>query len=276
MLLDYDTRFAFQVQANNPNFSYPKHFATIYEAFHRLNVPIDIVPPDADFSRYKLVIAPALYVLPKALAERLKAFAEAGGVLVTTLRSGVKDETNAVVEMPLPGLLAELCGITIQDYDSLPEGIGQRLEFSDTLSPALSTIGDAQADIWCDVLIPQRAEVVARYTANYYQGEAAVTRNGMGQGHAVYVGTAGNQALYESLAPWLLELADVSAPLQKYEGLEFTERTAGDTRFRFFLNHSGEAKRICVRGHDLLSDSPIEGEATLPPKGVLVLSSRDS
>ena len=272
MLLDYDTRFAFQVQANNPNFSYPAHFATIYEAFHRLNVPIDIVPPDADFSHYKLVIAPALYVLPEALAERLKAFTEAGGVLVTTLRSGVKDETNAVVDLPLPGLLAELCGVTIQDYDSLPEGAGQGLTFTDGITP----VGDAQADIWCDVLIPQRAEVVARYTANYYQGEAAVTRNGVGQGHAVYVGTAGNRALYETLAPWLLELADVSAPLQKYEGLELTERTAGDTRFHFFLNHSGEAKRICVRGHDLLSDSPIEGEATLPPKGVLVLPSRDS
>ena len=120
-LLDYDTRFAFQVQANNPHFSYPEHFSTIYEAFHRLNVPVDIVPPDADLSNYKLIIAPAPYVLPETLAERLKTFTEAGGTLLVTLRSGVKDEANAVVNLPLPGLLAELCGVTIQDYDSLPE-----------------------------------------------------------------------------------------------------------------------------------------------------------
>ena len=267
MLLDYDTRFAFQVQANTPQFSYPEHFATLYEAFHRVNVPVDIVPPDADFSRYKLVIAPALYVLPEILAERLKTFTEAGGTLLTTLRSGVKDETNAVVNMPLPGLLAELCGITIQDYDALPEGMTQKLEFIHEVTP----VSDAQADVWCDVLAPQSAEAVARYTANYYQGEAAVTHNRAGRGHAVYIGTAGNRALYDTLAPWLLELADVLVPVSEHVGLELTERVQGDTRWRFMLNHSNEEKRVCVRGYDLLSDRQLDGEVTLPPKEVLVV-----
>ena len=134
MLLDYNTRFAFQVQANNPDFSYPAHFATIHEAFHRLNVSVDIVPSDADLSRYKLVIAPALYVLPERLADSLRTFVEAGGTLLTTLRSGVKDEANAVVDMPLPGLLAELCGVTIEDYDSLPGSEEQGLEFTGTVT----------------------------------------------------------------------------------------------------------------------------------------------
>ncbi len=271
MLLDYDSRFAFQVQANNPNFSYPAHFATIYEAFHRLNVPVDIVPPDADLSRYKLVTAPALYVLDDALAGRLKTFVEAGGTLLTTLRSGVKDEANAVVDMPLPGLLAELCGITIEDYDSLPEGAGQGLEFT-----AVTPVGEARANVWCDIVTPQGAEVVARYTADYYGGEAAVTRNRAGRGQAVYVGTAGNRALYDTLAPWLLNLADVATPLKKRKeqgGLEVTERVRGDARLRFVLNHSDQERRLSAQGHDLLSDTQLNGEVTLPPKGVLVLSS---
>ncbi len=266
MLLDYDSRFAFQVQANNPQFRYPEHFATIYGAFHRLNISVDIVPPDADLSRYKLVITPALYVLPETLAERLKTFTKAGGVLVTTLRSGVKDEANAVVDMPLPGRLAELCGVTIQDYDSLPEGAGQKLEFASDIPSK----NEAKADIWCDIVTPQSAEVVARYTANYYQDEAAVTRNRAGQGHAVYVGTAGNRALYDTLAPWLLELAGVSVSAGE-AGPELTERVRGDTRLRFVLNHSDQEKRVYVQGHDLLSDRYLNGEVTLPPKEVLVL-----
>ena len=267
MLLDYNTRFAFQVQANNPHFSYPAHFATIYEAFHRLNVSVDIVPPDADLSRYKLVTAPALYVLPERLADSLRTFVETGGTLLTTLRSGVKDEANAVVNMPLPGLLAELCGVTIQDYDSLPEGARQGLEFTTAVTP----VGDAQANVWCDVLTPQGAEVVARYTANYYAGEAAVTLNRAGDGHAIYVGTAGNRALYDTLAPWLLGLADVSVPFKEQGRLEVTERIQGDARLRFILNHSDEARRVSARGYDLLSDAQLDGDVTLPPKGVLVL-----
>ena len=267
MLLSYDVRFAFQVQANNPQFSYPAHFATIYEAFHRLNVPIDIVPPDAELSRYKLVVTPALYIVDDVLTERLKDFTKAGGTLLTTLRSGVKDEANAVVNRSLPGLLAELCGMTIQDYDSLPEGTKQGLEFSDDVP----TIGDVQADIWCDILTPQSAEVVARYTANYYQGDAAVTHNRAGDGHAVYVGTAGNRALYDTLVPWLLDLAKVSAPQQEQDGLEITERKKGDARLRFVLNHSDKAQRVSVQGYDLLTDTDIDGDITLAPKGVLVV-----
>jgi beta-galactosidase len=267
MILSYDARFAFEIQANNPDFHYPTHFSTIYEAFHCLNVPVDIAPPDADLSRYKLVIAPALYVLDKTLAERLKAFTKTGGTLVATLRSGVKDEANAVVDMPLPGLLADLLGMTIQDYDSLPEDVGQPLEFMNGITPK----GNAQANTWCDILTPHTAEVVARYSKDYYGGEAAATLNHVGAGHTVYVGTAGNRALYDTLAPWLLELSGISTPSKPSEGLEVTERRQGDTCLRFILNHSDQPKRISVCGHDLLSNTYLDGKVELPPKGVLVL-----
>ena len=49
MLLDYDSRFAFQIQANNPNFSYPAHFHAIYTALHRRNVAVDVIAGSADF-----------------------------------------------------------------------------------------------------------------------------------------------------------------------------------------------------------------------------------
>lgn len=267
MLLSYDTRFAFQGQANNPGFSYPTHFRTIYEAFHCLNVPIDVVPPDADLSRYKLVIAPALYVLDKAFAESLKAFTETGGTLVVTLRSGVKDLANAVVDLPLPGLLAELFGVIIQDYDSLAEDMGQPLEYIDSVIPK----GGAQANAWCDILTPHTAEVVARYTKDYYAGKAAATLNRVGDGHAVYIGTAGNRALYDTFAPWLLKLSGASALYDTSDGLEVTERRQDDACLRFILNHSDEIKRVSVQGRDLISNTNLDGEVEVPPKGVLLL-----
>ena len=71
MMLSYDSRFAFQIQPNNPRFSYPEHFHQIYRAFYQHNLSIDITAPNADLSSYKLIIAPALLaVIWRSLFER--------------------------------------------------------------------------------------------------------------------------------------------------------------------------------------------------------------
>ena len=45
MLLSYDSRFAFQIQANNPQLNYREYFHSFYQAFHKRNVLVDIVNP---------------------------------------------------------------------------------------------------------------------------------------------------------------------------------------------------------------------------------------
>ena len=116
MMLSYDSRFAFQIQPNNPLFSYPDHFHEIYRAFYQHHTSIDIVAPNDDLSSYELVIAPALHLVTDDSAENLKRYVRAGGTLILTQRTGVKDESNMVVNQRLPGLLAELCGMEVEEY----------------------------------------------------------------------------------------------------------------------------------------------------------------
>ncbi len=118
MIQSYDSSFTFQIQPNNPRFNYSEHFHEIYHAFYRYHLSIDITSPSADLSAYKLVIAPALHLVTDAIAENLKRYVQAGGILVVTQRTGVKDVFNTVVNQRLPGLLAELCAIEVEDYDS--------------------------------------------------------------------------------------------------------------------------------------------------------------
>ncbi len=120
MMLSYDSRFAFQIQANNPDFKYSTHFYEVYRAFNNEHVLIDVVSPNESLSEYKLVVIPALHVLSPETVENLTRFVEAGGTVIIGARSGVKDEVNAVVNMRLPGLLATLCGTIVEEYDSLP------------------------------------------------------------------------------------------------------------------------------------------------------------
>jgi beta-galactosidase len=270
MLLSYDSRFAFQIQPNNPQFSYTAHFHQVYRAFYQRHIAIDIVDPSADLSTYKLVIAPALHLVPEPIAENLATFVRAGGVLVITPRSGVKDTTNTVVELPLPGLLADLCGATVEDYDSLPVTTSQALRF------ILGELADRPPErvcIWCDILAPTSAEVIACYASDYYTGKPAITMNEFGDGRAIYIGTIGEPSLYETLAGWLLDLTGIECRSDVPNGVELAERWLDRRRLLFVLNHTDRQQLIPLDGRysDLLRQGEVRHSAVVNPRDVLVL-----
>jgi beta-galactosidase len=269
MLLSYDTRFAFHIQPNHADFRYPELFGSYYAALHRRNIAVDIVPPTADLSPYRLVLAPALYVLGRDAAANLRRYVENGGVLLVTARSGVKDEANAVVNMPLPGLLAEVCGVQVDEYNVLPGDVNVPLEW-----PGLGAdAGTGHARLWCDVLSPTTAETVARYGGEYHAGRPAITRNRFGQGQAVYVGTLGDGALHDAVIGWLVGVTSVAPVLTTPAGVEAVARWKGDRRLLFLLNHADQAHAVDLPGPmaELLTGQVVGPQITLPAKGVMLL-----
>jgi beta-galactosidase len=275
MMLSYDSRFAFQIQPNNPRFHYPEHFHQIYRAFYQRNVSIDITHPNADLSSYKLIIAPALHLLTDAIATNLKRYVQAGGVLMVTQRTGVKDDSNLVINQRLPGLLAELCGVEVEEYDSLSSTMQNCLEFT---LPELVEAGEPTVGVLCDILKPTNAKVVARYVQDYYAGKPAITINQFGEGQVVYVGAVGDKQLYDVLAAWLLRLTRIKPVLTALDGIEVTERWQDNKRLLFVLNHTKDQQKIvfdkCYRS--LMDDSILEGEIFMSPHDVLILQEMES
>jgi beta-galactosidase len=273
IILSYDARFAFQIQENNPQLDYPEHLQQFYRALYQRRVVIDVTEASADLSAYRLVIAPALHVITPPIAENLKRFVTAGGVLVLSPRSGVKDEANAVVNQRLPGLLADLCGVEIEEYDSLPAGVHNGLEFT---LPELARSNLPAARVWCDVLKPKGATVVARYTRDFYAGKPAITLNRFGAGWVIYMGTVGDGLLYESLAGWFLNLAGVRRMITAPRGVQVAERWQGDRRLLFVLNHTEREQEVTLdrRYRNLLdshADGMVEGTIAIAPRDVQVL-----
>jgi beta-galactosidase len=269
IIQSYDARFAFQVQGNSDSFGYENHVYQIYSALWKQGISVDVISPTADLSGYDLVIAPALHVLAGELTAHLQEYVRAGGALVVTPRTGVKDDANVVVNQPLPGLLADVCGVIVAEYDALTHETPQALAF-DTGPLAGQTL---PVQTWCDILEPRGAQVLAHYVNDYYAEEPAITSNLFGKGQAIYLGAFGDADFYEKLFGWLLQEMGITPPLQTPTGVQVSQRWQGEQAIWFVLNFSGEPQQVNLPGsyHSLLDDTIVSGATQLPTNGVLVL-----
>lgn len=265
IVLSYDSRFAFQIQQNNPDFSYERHLTDYFSALHDANIPVDIISIDDDFAGYDLVIVPALYVTEDETVKRLETFVERGGTVIVTARSGVKDRTNLVVDLPLPGQLASLCGVEVKEYDSLLSGERRKVRFSSTSS--------GSAAVWCDILEATSADILARYDEDFYSGEPVVTVNSVSAGKAIYVGTIGDKDFVRTVVGHALRFSGVSPLLDTPPLVEVAARWKGDSRLLFVLNHSDTDQEISldVPSVDLIGQNEQHGKVTLKSKQVMVL-----
>ncbi|KAA3665306.1 MAG: hypothetical protein DWQ04_01310 [Chloroflexi bacterium] len=270
ILQSYDSRFAFQVQPNNPRFQYEKHIQDIYQGFFDFNIPIDIISEKDALQNYQVVLVPALYILSQETATNLENFARDGGIVVFTPRTGVKDEDNAVVNMKLPGLVAKMSGVEVEEYVSMPIDNDNHVQFG---LPDFEE--KVTASVWADVLHPKTAHVMGWYTDDYYADKAAVTINAYGDGQVIYLGTMGEPVLYHTLARWTAGLADISPLLKTGQDVEVTERISGNNRLLFVLNHTESEQSVDVHGRfsDLLNgETAVSAKITLPARGVCILS----
>ena len=67
----------------------------------RLGIPVDLVSSDADWSRYRLLLAPTAHLGTPTLAEKLTRFVSDGGTLLMGVRYGFKTESNLVTDQPM-------------------------------------------------------------------------------------------------------------------------------------------------------------------------------
>jgi len=265
-VLSYQQGWAFHVQPQHSAMSYWHELYRLYEPLREFGAGVDFISPEADFSRYKLIVAPLLFLMDPALARRLKTYVEKGGVLVGTFRSGVKDSNNVAADLPLPGLLADIFGISIIEYDSMKPGLSNSVVVDET---HLRTT----ARIWADVIEPGTASVLARYTGDFYAGKGAVTVNTLGSGRAYYIGTALEPEFYAEFFKAILDQCAIATFDSLPEGVEASVRCNDGARIVFLVNPFREPAPVTIDGEyvSLLDEKTVGPRVTLPGYGVMVL-----
>jgi beta-galactosidase len=271
IMQSYDTRFAFQIQPNHPNFSYERQILEIYRGFYEHHISVEIVSERDPLTHYQAVIVPSLYILSDETYQNLEKFAVTGGVVVFMPRAGVKDVFNTVVNQKLPGLAAKMSGIEIEEIVSMAEDQFNTVQFR---LPQLDE--EFSVSTLADVMEPKGAEVIARYLGDFYAGKPAATVHGFGSGKVVYIGFMGDQGFFSALSRWMTDMLEIKATLKTPGGVEVVIRGHNEERLTFVLNHSEEEQEVELEQEylDLLSGKHVSGKSVIQPYEVLILTER--
>lgn len=271
ILFDYDSWWSLKWQPHHEDFDYIAHLLHYYRPFARWNIPVDIISADAPLTGYSLVIAPALTILNDRRIENLKTFVMKGGRLVITIRSGVKDEYNALLPSRPPGPLSELTGVEVIDYFALEDPV-----------PVKGNLFTGQSRIWAEVLQKTNnlATEVARYGIcnGWLDNQIAVSVNVAGTGLVYYVGVYLDEAARDLLMDRVVLMGAVRPVLPSPPGVEVAKRVTHDGKDVYILiNHENTEKRVAFLwpALDHITGTAGSGELRLKPYGIAVLTLLD-
>lgn len=253
IVYSFRQNYALQIQPQNPNMSYIGQIQEYYKAFYDRQIPVDFVPDDGDFAKYKLLVAPLQYLMNPELEERYINYVKNGGHLVLTMRTGVKDDTNlCMTDRELPGRLSEITGSEVLDYDCLRDAkVSVIFQNDDHESHNHTTHNHAvhsyTARNWCDLMkVREGVTILAAYGSEFYAGEPCVTRNEYGNGCCYYIGTEPDSELLAALAGYMADAAGVSSLGSAGDGVELAARETEGKRWLFAMNHAGGERTYAV------------------------------
>jgi beta-galactosidase len=241
---------------------YPTALRRAHRALWDAGITVDLAHPEHALGRYRLVVAPALFLLSDAGAASLRRYVDGGGTLLVQHAAGYVDERLHARLGGYPAApLREALGIRVEEYRPLRRD--ERILLSD----------GSHATGWSESLRTEGAETIAGYTHGVLTDSPALTRNRFGAGHGWYLSTRLDDADYADLVARLLQEAGVESELPGLPPtVEAVTRHAEDgRRWHVVLNHGAEGASLPDPSHDLLTGGPV---SELPPGGCAVLRAR--
>ncbi|HEX8496013.1 MAG TPA: beta-galactosidase [Actinomycetales bacterium] len=260
ILWDYQAAWACEQPAHpSSELEYGQVAHDVHAALRAMGVTADVVHPDDDLARYRLVVVPTLYLCTDAAAAAVAAAAERGAQVLVTYFSGIVDPHDHIRLGGYPGAFRALLGVRTEEFAPLLPGQVVTLDDGSTGS------------VWTEHLHAVDAEVLRTYTDGPLPGTPALTRRQVGTGAAWYLATRLDSVGMASLVTQLVEAAGVRPVVQVPAGVEAVRRVGDSGSWLFLLNHGTTEATVAAAGYDLVSQSQVDATALLQPGGVAVL-----
>jgi beta-galactosidase len=213
-----------------------------YEAFWKQGIPLDVIDSSlmvkpGNLDKYRLLVAPMLYMLRPGVAEAIDAFVKRGGTFVATYICGQVNESDLTFLGGFPGPLRETLGIWCEEVDALyPE--------------------DRNAIVWkgkryeafgiCELIHAEGAEAIGTYGDDFYAGRPALTVNKRGNGKAYFIAArTGPDFLYDFYR-FVANDAAIKRALDAElpAGVPAQIRSDGEKDFIFLLNFTPRKQNV--------------------------------
>lgn len=276
VIFDWENRWAVKDSQGprNCGIKYEQTVKEHYKPFWKKGIPVDVIDMDCDFSNYKVLIAPMLYMVRPGVGERIEKFVENGGTFVATYWSGIVNENDLCYLGGFPGPLRKVLGIWSEEIDALHDGQSNLIETND--NNILGLKGQFETIELCDLIHLETAEALASYKTDFYARRPALTVNSFGKGKAYYIASRNKEDFNEEFFGKLIDNLGLNRTINTElpHGVTAQMRTDGENDYVFLMNFSDKEQIIKLddyRYEDLINASEVSKEIILPQYGLKLL-----
>jgi len=180
ILFNADNVMGINLNKQTTEWNTENHFLKYYKAVKSFGAPVDFVRDITNFSNYPVLLVPAYQMIDQQMIDNLTRYAENGGNLVMTTRTGLQDRNGHLWEAKFAQPIWKLIGAEIESYDLLMPHSPDKIRFNSQEYAWTS---------WGDLLKPnQGTETWATFEGDFYAGTSAIVSRKLGKGTVTYIG----------------------------------------------------------------------------------------
>lgn len=186
-----DNLWEMQASPHTQSWDSWQHYYTYYQSLKSMGVTVTFIRETDDFNpeEYPFIVAPAYSMTDSVVIRKWQKYAEQGGNLILSCRTGSKDNHGHFHETLLQQPIWKLIGARVEDTDQLPPSLQGKVKAGDDLY---------NWNIWGELLTPEKGtETLAQYADQYYAGTPAAVTRKMGKGSVTYVGVWSSSTAFE-------------------------------------------------------------------------------
>ena len=246
---------------------YPQTLQEHYRTFWDQDIPVDVITKEHDFSSYKLLIVPMLYLVSEDTIARLKTYVANGGKLVMTYISGIVNEHD----------LTYLGGW----HQDLQDIFGMKPVETDTLYPKdvnYVTYQDKtyQLKDYATVIDLHTANVEGSYLEDFYANTPAVTSHSFEEGTTYYIGARLEDQFHRDFYTGLIDELSLKpvVPVKHAQGVSVQARQDENNDYVFVMNFTEQQQPVTFEStvKDVVTGEELNGEVMLEKYEVRIVS----
>ncbi len=190
-----------------------------------------------DLTKYSVLFYPHALILSEKKMTLLKSYVEQGGCLILGCRTGQKDETGQCPMTKMPGLAADLAGVTVSEFTFVGSNEDSYVNFLGT---------KIEAPIFNDILEinVENTKVLGTYQSDFYDGRTALVEHPYEKGRVLYYGSTFTRENTKAFLAYTNMLSPYEEIIKLPQECELCVRKKAGKTYLFILNYAHKAAQI--------------------------------